>query len=99
MSISRDEFQSRLNFIFDPASYFSNEEAIENLYTNDGNRIPWMNTIRSNMKSLIDGYLAQYDAASTDEERDAIVGSVSNSYVAPAKPAADPGKYFGRRPV
>ena len=93
MSISRDEFQDILWQVFNPAQYFTNDLAIVNIYTSDGNRIPWMIGIHSDLEDIVNTYLSNYDAASTDAQRDAVVASVSNNYSAPAMPAADPGEY------
>lgn len=91
--MTRQEFESLLNSIFITDQCFSPREAVGFVVTHDGNRIPWMRGIVNDLNGKINNYLAQYDAASTQTEKDAVVGSVVNNYVCPVRPAASPDTY------
>ena len=75
--IDRTEFKKRLDSLFDWKTSINLSEVLGALLDNDTQKINEFKTKKSTKKQKIDTYLAQWDAAETQEAKDAVVGSVT----------------------
>ena len=75
-AIDRDEFKKRLNSIFDNRDIFTYEEAIDALLEKNEIKRKELKEKLNGQKEKINGYLADWDAATTYEEKLAVVSSV-----------------------
>ena len=76
--IDREEFEERLKSIFD-WKRFCTTDPLTCLVMADAQKITEMQNIMSSCTSRIDFYLTEWDNAQTDQEKMAVVGSVSGS--------------------
>lgn len=74
--ITRNDFESRLKNIFDWTKWHQISDVLKALVTNDTIYLTTCTNTINQCISSINGYLSQWDAATTDAQRMAVLGSV-----------------------
>lgn len=74
--MERTEFENRLKQIFCYTCQYDLKHCVAALLSEDTEAIGEMQAVKAQMEACIADYLNRFDAAETDEDRMAIVGSV-----------------------
>ncbi len=76
----REKFQNDLKNIYMWAREYSYFDCLNAMLSNDESMLNEIKDCKSKMDAQITYYLNQYDQASTDEQRMAVIGSVTGDY-------------------